>query len=204
MTDVNGSFVDNGRLRYIAHSLPVHYWLVVSRRALFAVYKGVDIPSSFTKTLLSDSQAPLHPQNQKQQHTNDLLTMKLTTFILSTILAVTGFLDTTAAGFTCYNSGLMGLSAHMYYHSKRACQGYDGKRGKFQGTFKPGEHRKVCVNTGATKLIMEVKNLHKTKSFDLKDSDCRKEFDNLTYKCTSVWIGFGGRGDKSGWYFRYG
>ena len=90
----------------------------------------------------------------------------------------------------------------MLYNSKRACQRYDGKCVAFQGVFGLGEHRKVCVNTVATKLIMEVQNMKTSQSYDLVDSDCMMEFENLTFKCTSIWNGFDGRGDNAGWDYQ--
>jgi hypothetical protein len=129
--------------------------------------------------------------------------MKLT-IILANFLALFTLIEHVDASYDCYNGGLMGLAPVMYYHVKRACKGYDGNKGKFQGTFKPKEHRKACVTTGATKLILEMKNMQ-SRSEDIKDQSCHDLFDDLVSKCTSRGLfGFGGRGTSTSgkWYIR--
>ncbi|CAJ0546517.1 Ff.00g011440.m01.CDS01 [Fusarium sp. VM40] len=52
---------------------------------------------------------------------------------------------------------------------------------------------------------MEVTNQNEEKSFDVKDSDCTKEFLNLINACRLTFLSAnsaGGKGGVAGWYWR--
>lgn len=90
----------------------------------------------------------------------------------------------------------------MKYHATRACKGYDGIKGKFQGTFNGQQRVKVCVNNGVGKINMEVGNLQ-NNARDIKDADCEKELHKVIDDCKSLGgMSFGGRFDRGGWTFR--
>jgi hypothetical protein len=82
------------------------------------------------------------------------------------------------------------------YHSQRACMGYDGQQGYFQGWFGPGEEKRVCINGSGIRLEFIIKNENYDTGFDLGDTDCRDRLHNEIYGC-----GCGGRSTVSGWTF---
>ena len=83
------------------------------------------------------------------------------------------------------------------YHSQRACMGYDGQQGYFQGWFGPGEEKRLCLNgPGGIRLDFTIKNENYNSGFDLGDTDCRDRLHNEIYGC-----GCGGRSTVSGWTF---
>jgi hypothetical protein len=85
------------------------------------------------------------------------------------------------------------------WHSERACRGYDGNRGVFQGTFLPGEARYACVNGGDNiKFEFMVQNLNRYTAFDLGDDDCVLRLHNEINGCGQ----WGGQSEVSGWFFR--
>jgi hypothetical protein len=92
----------------------------------------------------------------------------------------------------------------LRYHARRACQGYDGKQGAFQGYFKPLQRKTACVNVGIAHIDMEVGNLNPSAGFDLNDNDCYKEMLNIIESCSAPFaLSSGGRFDVAGWTFRY-
>jgi len=111
------------------------------------------------------------------------------------------------ADYRCYQSGDIMATSFLNHHSKRACEGYDGIKGAFQGVFGPNEFRQVCVNVGAQRINMEVQNLNGARSFDLLDTDCTAEFKAIVKQCQlsglSSWLMQGGYGTNSGWWFRW-
>lgn len=130
--------------------------------------------------------------------------MKATT-LLTQFVAVGMHLIGHASAIYCYRTGHVMSTNHLYWHSGRACRGYDGKQGAFQGTFAPNGKKSACVNVGGNHITMEVQNLNPSKSFDLRDEDCVKEFQFIIKDCTSR--GFdvspgGGNTTPSAWYFR--
>lgn len=103
---------------------------------------------------------------------------------------------------SCYG-GLWMEDGQLQYHAHRACKGYDGKQGACQGTFKPMEKKRACVNQGLTEYIsMEVQNLNGGASFDLNDADCAKEMSAILNACSSRGVSQGGTNTQAGWYFR--
>ncbi|KAH7310780.1 hypothetical protein B0I35DRAFT_482063 [Stachybotrys elegans] len=133
---------------------------------------------------------------------------------MKTVSAFTGllaigvtFVGNVAAQYECYNSGRTELTGHLIRHSQRACEGYDGIQGRFQGTFQPREFRSVCVNLpGGNRLNMEVQNLNTQRAFDLRDSDCTKEFHNIANECNEYLFEYphnqGGYATVAGWWFK--
>ncbi|PVH87869.1 hypothetical protein DL98DRAFT_581103 [Cadophora sp. DSE1049] len=100
----------------------------------------------------------------------------------------------------CYGSGQVLDKANANYHTKRACQGYDGNKGAFQGNFAAGENKQACINNDpgvGGHLILAVKNLNQNAGFNLDDADCFKEFGILIALCNR-----GGTGTVAGWFFR--
>jgi hypothetical protein len=129
--------------------------------------------------------------------------MKFTTCV---ILLTTAF-SASVSAIGCYNlRGQQIKASDLIYNSDRACKGYDGKRGAFQGTFGPGETKSVCVNIGDDRVDMQVQNQNRGASFDLNDNDCAKELASVVTRCQgSVAAGdsVGGEFQNAGWWFRY-
>lgn len=121
-----------------------------------------------------------------------------TTTVLSTVLAILGTGVTTALA-NCYGSGDVWQDrANARYHVERACNGYDGHAGAFQGVYAPGEAKSACVQgTGTQKYDFMVQNLNTGASFDLADADCVWRLENEINGCDR-----GGQSDVSGWRFR--
>ena len=85
------------------------------------------------------------------------------------------------------------------YHAGRACRGYDGNRGAFQGVFGPSETKSVCVNSDANsgmRYRFSIQNLNGGQGFDLNDEDCLKRLADEIDGCAQ-----GGSSDISGWRF---
>ena len=124
--------------------------------------------------------------------------------MLTGLVAATGFVNPAeaAADYHCYGTGHWLDRVSLAYHAGRACNGYDGVKGAFQGWFAPNEHRSVCVNSWTGKIIMEIHNQNKAKGFDLADADCGYEFSQILNKCPPTALITGGYGTNSGWYFR--
>ncbi|PVH96345.1 hypothetical protein DM02DRAFT_659316 [Periconia macrospinosa] len=103
---------------------------------------------------------------------------------------------------TCYGPGYLGDSWEMSWHSQRACEGYFGEKGAFQGVFQPNELRRPCVDTSSilqrSHINMDVQNQNGAQAFDLLDTDCTKEFADIINYCGQV----GGWSKVEGWYFR--
>ena len=99
----------------------------------------------------------------------------------------------------CYDSGEVWQDqGAARWHIERACKGYDGNRGAFQGTFAPGEAKSACVtHSGTQKFEFMVQNLNTGASFDLGDDDCVWRLQNEVNGCSR-----GGSSDISGWRFR--
>jgi hypothetical protein len=136
------------------------------------------------------------------------LTMKLSAiFSQSLVLAA---IVTPLHAWDCFATGYAQDPELAMYHAERACSGWNGNKGSFQGIFKPREKKTTCVNIleGQANIKMEVENPNDKVSLDLKDSDCVKDFFALINACdyTSVSGGLrtkGGKGKSSGgWFFR--
>ena len=85
------------------------------------------------------------------------------------------------------------------YHAGRACRGYDGNRGAFQGVFGPSETKSVCVNSDTNagmRYLFTIQNLNGAQGFDLNDEDCLKRLADEIDGCEQ-----GGRSDVAGWRF---
>lgn len=117
--------------------------------------------------------------------------MKFTSVFISTLASGLTFIDGSAAQCCkdpkndCYRSGHAFYSASMRVHAENACKGWSGNKGAFQGTFKPGEKKSVCVANADpnTHLVMEVRNEDESRSWDINDNDCYKEFLALINDC---------------------
>ncbi|KAF5012534.1 hypothetical protein FDECE_1401 [Fusarium decemcellulare] len=131
--------------------------------------------------------------------------MKTTGYLSSFVLVLAAGTGTVLAG--CYGEGLEGQTqwpgpldegrAAARYHVERACRGYDGKQGVFQGTFAPNEERYHCEPYDAvTSFVFKVKNLNSEQSFDLKDDDCAFRLENEINGCDQ-----GGASEVAGWWF---
>ncbi|KAB5559521.1 hypothetical protein GE09DRAFT_1220202 [Coniochaeta sp. 2T2.1] len=120
------------------------------------------------------------------------------TTAISTILALLAT-GTTTANAGCYTSGDSWQDrGNARYHVERACKGYDGHQGAFQGVYAPGEAKSACVQgTGTLKYDFVVQNLNTGASFDLADADCVWRLENEINGCAQ-----GGQSDVAGWRFR--
>ncbi|KAM7185999.1 hypothetical protein V8F33_012062 [Rhypophila sp. PSN 637] len=118
---------------------------------------------------------------------------------IPTVLSLFGGISSVSA-YYCYNEGHRPALNTMTFHFTRACEGYSGIAGAFQGWFAPNQEKYACVDLGSNvKLEMWVRNQNPTTGFDLGDTDCTKEFNNIMHAC---FYGFGGHNDVAGWYFR--
>src|SRR5262245_28208213 len=123
--------------------------------------------------------------------------MKVTT-VLATLFALLGTsVDSVSAG--CYTSGeLWQDQGAARWHAERACKGWDGNQGAFQGWFAPGEAKSACIqHSGNQKFEFFVQNLNTAAGFDLGDADCTLRLHNEISGC-----GRGGQSDHAGWRFR--
>ncbi|CAJ0543963.1 Ff.00g040140.m01.CDS01 [Fusarium sp. VM40] len=105
----------------------------------------------------------------------------------------------TTAG--CFSSGETWPSGDIdspSYHVERACNGYDGIPGAFQGSYKPGEIKQACVQYSSTSLyIFEVQNLSPTQTLDLYNKNCVLRLQNEIKGCNK-----GGESSIDGWRFK--
>lgn len=124
--------------------------------------------------------------------------MKFTTTALATALTLLGASITTVSA-TCYTDGAFWPDqGAARYHAERACRGYDGNAGAFQGTFAPGEVKYACIQySGTSKFEFSVQNQNLGASFDLGDDDCVLRLENEINGC-----GRGGESSVAGWHFR--
>ncbi|KAM0190111.1 hypothetical protein ACHAPA_010923 [Fusarium lateritium] len=110
-------------------------------------------------------------------------------------LAVSVFIANVSAG--CFSGGVGWVDDRdsAAYHAERACRGFDGQAGRFQGTFKPGESRSVCVElSGTVRADFTIQNTNLNNALDLKDDDCVGKLRNEIYGC---W--YGGDSTTDGW-----
>ncbi|ETS75431.1 hypothetical protein PFICI_12375 [Pestalotiopsis fici W106-1] len=116
---------------------------------------------------------------------------------MKTATILLAFISTAWAG--CYTTGDdFQNKDNARFNAQRACEGYDGNAGAFQGTFAPGEAKSVCVQgTTTQKYNMVVQNLNLDSSFDLADADCTLRLHNEINGCDK-----GGESDVAGWHFR--
>ena len=125
--------------------------------------------------------------------------MKTTAFLAVLCAAFTAV---SASDTTCKHNGNQLDNNWVIFHTGRACTGYDGKTGKFQGTFEPGEMRHACVTfEDNKKLELWLQNQNGQKSFDVKDDDCVLEFIYLTADCGKGGYTKGGTRENAGWKF---
>jgi len=124
------------------------------------------------------------------------------TIILATLITFLG-VSINSASANCYNSNFPPAwfdRDEAQYHVNRACRGYDGLSGGFQGWFGPGETKYVCVNCPDgrdCRLEFTIKNENTGASFDLGDDDCATRLGNEIWGCSN-----GGESSVSGWHFR--
>ncbi|KAI0390464.1 hypothetical protein F5Y17DRAFT_461726 [Xylariaceae sp. FL0594] len=116
---------------------------------------------------------------------------------MKTAVVISTLLATAYAG--CFGGGeAFQDKATSRWHVQRACEGYDGQQGVFQGWFGPGAAKTVCVQvTGTQKIDMLVQNLNTGAGFDLGDADCTYRLQNEINGCDH-----GGQSDVSGWRFK--
>jgi hypothetical protein len=135
----------------------------------------------------------LPPTTTKALHAN----MKPTTF--ATLITLLG-----SASANCYNPNFPPAwfnRDEAQWHVNRACRGYDGNSGAFQGVFGPGETKYVCIDCPDNrdcKLEFSIQNENYGASFDLGDDDCATKLGNEIWGCSN-----GGESSVSGWHFRY-
>lgn len=122
-----------------------------------------------------------------------------TATILTTLAVVLGA-STDGVAATCYRSGdVFQDKGNARWHVGRACRGYDGNQGAFQGTFARGEAKYACVQgTNTQKYEITVQNLNNDAAFDLGDADCVLRLENEINGCDR-----GGESVVAGWRFRY-
>jgi len=138
-----------------------------------------------------------HPSLQYQDHNpphpnpTTSPTMK-PTLIISSLLA---FLLPTASA-DCFTSGESWADrGNAAFHAQRACSGYDGKQGVFQGTFPPFQTRRVCVQYSARQRFdFTVRNQDPRRDLDIPDEDCTFLLTREINACEK-----GGRGRSSDW-----
>jgi hypothetical protein len=153
---------------------------------------------SFIDTSSSSSSYQSEIPSPKRLKIKGAVKMKPTLLLASFLLTFTP-----TQAIHCYNTGLKDTKTNLRLTAERSCAD------EFSGSFGPKEWRKICRNNVATKTILEIRNDHPTKSFNLKDSDCVKEFKRIWDHCStgsqsqgSFAISGGGRNDNAGWYFR--
>ncbi|KAI8297743.1 hypothetical protein K4K59_003233 [Colletotrichum sp. SAR11_240] len=115
------------------------------------------------------------------------------------ILTVFGVLGTNITNVSagCYTGGdTWANKGDAVYHAGRACRGYDGNQGVFQGSFAPGEVKNLCYQYGDQKWEFQIFNLNTGAGFDLNDDDCANGLSKEIIGCDS-----GGQSDNSGWRF---
>jgi hypothetical protein len=121
--------------------------------------------------------------------------MKIT--ILTPILAAMAIGIDSVSATNCFSSGADFANRDTAkYHAKRACEGYDGKAGAFQGYFNPSATKSACVNVAGGHIYMEVTNQNTGAGFNLGDSDCTKQLWERIDACAK-----GGISDVAGWHF---
>jgi hypothetical protein len=125
--------------------------------------------------------------------------MKTTTTITSLVILLGAAVDSVSAA-ACYGVGADFINKNdAIYHIGRACNGYDGKKGAFQGNFVPGEAKYVCVNgPGNQRYDMLVQNLNTGKGYNLADNDCALRLGIIVNDCLR-----GGEDTVAGWSFRW-
>jgi len=126
--------------------------------------------------------------------------MKFTTIFATGLGLFTA--TTLASQIDCFSEGQGFASGgnEAAYHLVRACKGYDGNAGAFQGFFNPGSGKYACVNDSEGHGIsMWIDNLNGSEGFDLGDDDCVKELKSIVDVCRA----HGGYiNDNYGWRFR--
>ncbi len=116
-----------------------------------------------------------------------------TTTALITLVAAVMSAGIDPAAARCFQTGAKYDNKDTArYHVARACEGYDGKRGAFQGRYAPGEVKSACVDIrGGKQIKMSVKNLNNGAARDLGDNDCTfrlsKEIDNCDRGSEKDW-----------------
>jgi hypothetical protein len=120
-----------------------------------------------------------------------------TTIPLSTLITLLSISTTVFA--TCYSKGDSFPDKELAkWHAQRACEGYDGNAGAFQGNYNPGQVKYACIQVSTTiKLELSVQNLNNRDSFDLRDADCTWRLQDEINGCFR-----GGESSISGWFFR--
>jgi hypothetical protein len=130
----------------------------------------------------------------------DVSTIKASaTTALITLVAALLSTGTAPVSARCFRSGMKYASKDLArFHATRACQGFDGHRGAFQGHFAPGEVKSACVPYAPEqRLKMSVRNLNSREGFDLHDHDCAFRLSAEINNCDR-----GSEIDVAGWRFR--
>jgi hypothetical protein len=122
-----------------------------------------------------------------------------TALITSTVLLGANAAVISSPHVNCYTIGPGWENPNdAWYHMNRACKGYDGKVGAFQGFFSPLQTKSVCVNgPGNQKYDMSITNLNAREGFDLGDGDCEWRMGQINVDCVR-----GGEYEYMGWRFR--
>ncbi|CAG8953232.1 hypothetical protein HYFRA_00003435 [Hymenoscyphus fraxineus] len=105
----------------------------------------------------------------------------------STLIALVAFFGTsiTTVSADCYTGGdFWQDKGAARYHAERACRGYDGHQGAFQGTFGGGEKKSACIQFSPTQAIdLSIQNLNGNSAIDLADADCILRLSNEINAC---------------------
>lgn len=116
-------------------------------------------------------------------------------------------------GFNCYPKGGDQLTSYdeAAYHIHRACYGYDGKTGAFQGYYPAHNDKTVCVqlNNGGDgihhKLDMQIRN-DGNNGYGLNPADCEKRLSDILtiVGCQGFYdrATWGGEWTGYGWFYR--
>lgn len=130
--------------------------------------------------------------------------MKFTATLASLAVLSAAFVGNVSAT-SCYGKGQTLQIKDAAYHFGRACRGYDGKKGAFQGPFKGGETKSACVGHKGDRFNFYLEN-RAGHTRDLTDDGCVKEFTKIVNDCKDYWDGRltqGGVNVANGnWYFR--
>ncbi|KAH9225148.1 hypothetical protein K456DRAFT_1732137 [Colletotrichum gloeosporioides 23] len=121
--------------------------------------------------------------------------MKLSSSLASLAVLCTNVAYVSAG---CYTHGEKWANqGDAAYHTGRACRGYDGNKGAFQGWFASGETKNLCYQYADQKWEFQITNLNEGAGFDLNDDDCANGLAREIIGCES-----GGQSDNAGWRFR--
>jgi hypothetical protein len=94
----------------------------------------------------------------------------------------------------CYKSGIgWGDRSAAYWHAGRACRGYDGIAGVFQGSYAPGQIKRGCVDFGDMKFEFGVRSKNDFNSDVIDPEYCYRRLSD------EINCDLGGSNTKDNW-----